>query len=196
MLKPKLLLLTMIFKQPLWFIKSADFQFFGSILPCCNVVDWSNTHSSGIKWRSYSGLYMGKPIHSRHDNGIPLKTALCTRQSPVPVSVSSTLSIVPSRASLWLPAWFSSDIASPLSMIWGWSVLPSLFCPSAERSENTAEQREEERAAAPLSVVFTSCSRHWRLSDIKLCPSCGNFSSEDGVRLPSACPLALADGLT
>ena len=34
----------MIFKQPLWFIKSADFQFFGSILPCCNVVDWSDTH--------------------------------------------------------------------------------------------------------------------------------------------------------
>ena len=34
----------MIFKQPLWFIKSADLQFFGSILPCCNVVDWSDTH--------------------------------------------------------------------------------------------------------------------------------------------------------
>ena len=34
----------MIFKQPLWFIKSADFQFFGSILPCCNVVDWSDTY--------------------------------------------------------------------------------------------------------------------------------------------------------
>ena len=34
----------MIFKQPLWFIKSADFQYFGSILPCCNVVDWSDTH--------------------------------------------------------------------------------------------------------------------------------------------------------
>ena len=34
----------MIFKQPLWFIKSADFQFFDSILPCCNVVDWSDTH--------------------------------------------------------------------------------------------------------------------------------------------------------
>ena len=34
----------MIFKQPLWFIKSADFQFFGSILPCYNVVDWSDTH--------------------------------------------------------------------------------------------------------------------------------------------------------
>ena len=34
----------MIFKQPLWFIKSADFQFFGSILPCCDVVDWSDTH--------------------------------------------------------------------------------------------------------------------------------------------------------
>lgn len=34
----------MIFKQPLWFIKSTDFQFFGSILPCCNVVDWSDTH--------------------------------------------------------------------------------------------------------------------------------------------------------
>ena len=34
----------MIFKQPLWFIKSADFQLFGSILPCYNVVDWSDTH--------------------------------------------------------------------------------------------------------------------------------------------------------
>ena len=34
----------MIFKQQLWFIKSADFQFFGSILPCCNVVDWSDTY--------------------------------------------------------------------------------------------------------------------------------------------------------
>ena len=34
----------MIFKQPLWFIKSDDFQFFGSILPCYNVVDWSDTH--------------------------------------------------------------------------------------------------------------------------------------------------------
>lgn len=34
----------MIFKQLLWFIKSADFQFFGSILPCYDVVDWSDTH--------------------------------------------------------------------------------------------------------------------------------------------------------
>ena len=34
----------MIFKQPLWFIKGADFQFFGSILPCYDVVDWSDTH--------------------------------------------------------------------------------------------------------------------------------------------------------
>jgi len=33
----------MMFKQPLWFIKSADFQFFGSILPCHDVVDWSDT---------------------------------------------------------------------------------------------------------------------------------------------------------
>ena len=153
-------------------------------------------HNFGAQRRSYSGLYMGKPIHSRHDNGVPLKSALCARQSSVPVSVSSAPPIVPSCGSLWLSVWFPSGIASPLSMIRGWSALSLPSCLSAERSENIDEQREEERAAAPRSVVSASCSRHWRLSDIKLCPFCGNLSSEDGVRLPSACSLTLADGLT
>lgn len=142
-----------------------------------------------------NGRYMGKPIHSRHDNGVPLKSALCARQSSVPVSVSSAPPIVQYCASLWLSAWLPSGIASPMSIIWRWSVLPSSSCLSAARSETTDEQREEERAVAPLSVESASCSRHWRLSDIKLCPFCGNLSSEDGVRLPSVCSLTLADGL-
>ena len=33
---------------------------------------------------------MGKPIHSRHDNGVPLKTALCARQIPLPVGIIRT----------------------------------------------------------------------------------------------------------
>lgn len=55
----------MIFKQPLWFIKSADFQFFGSILPCCNVVDWSDTH---LKFSIFKCLSFKQSQNQRLDN--------------------------------------------------------------------------------------------------------------------------------
>lgn len=62
---------------------------------------------------------MGKPIHSRHDNGVPLKSALC-----VPSIFRACIGIVctVNRAvlgSLWLSVWFPSGITSPLSMIPG-----------------------------------------------------------------------------
>lgn len=31
-------------------------------------------HNFGAQRRSYSGLYLGKPSHSRHANGVPLKS--------------------------------------------------------------------------------------------------------------------------
>lgn len=55
----------MIFKQPLWFIKSADFQFFGSILPCCNVVDWSDTH---LKFSIFKCLSFKHSLNQVLDN--------------------------------------------------------------------------------------------------------------------------------
>ena len=66
----------MIFKQPLWFIKSADFQFFGSILPCCNVVDWSDTH---LKFSIFKCLSFKHSQNQGLDNKGGKSLVLCKR---------------------------------------------------------------------------------------------------------------------